>query len=301
MLADAPAAVVGRGQRERFAQTETVAQHQALSEVQAVGAQCQRLQATQVVQQDVIGIMVVAFRIVQGEEWLAGILFGGKACLHVFAPAEGIAQRVVEGSAEIILLIALAAVEGQVEASQHLMLAVTPDVFPRRETFGSIHGLHAHKRVQEFGSPAVHLRHQHQLVDALHRPVQEDISLDILHLLGSEEGELFQLFAGGGVQIQRTVEQVGEVLQLVFPSSGVGLLGQFLQVVFQKKQALGIRPERKQQKQGEGEDSPEVFHGFHTVLLRQTKVRKRIGLTSKGERKSAKSRQVDINRPKEML
>ena len=92
-----------------------------------------------------------------------------------------------------------------------------------------------------------------------------------------------------------------EVLQLVFPSSGVGLLGQFLQVVFQKKQALGIRPERKQQKQGEGEDSPEVFHGFHTVLLRQTKVRKRIGLTSKGERKSAKSRQVDINRPKEML
>ena len=92
MLADALRAIVGRSEGKRLAQPETIAQHQPLPEGEAVGAQGKGFQSSQVLQQYIIGVMVIPLFVVQGKERFACILLRRKACLHIIAPTKGVAH-----------------------------------------------------------------------------------------------------------------------------------------------------------------------------------------------------------------
>ena len=269
--------MAGGAQPEGLAHAESAVHHQPLPEAQPIATHDQLPEPAVVVGEvEIDGVMVVALPVVQPEEGLARILLGSQSPLHPFSQRILVAQRMIDGRSQVVSLVAFAGIaHGGVEACQYLVPPLLQHV-PEARQLVCIPQPYADKGNQQLQRAAVHSFHQLQLVDAHHRSVLINVSLQLLHLKVAEKRESFQVLARGGVQVERMASQGRKLLQLLFPVVATQLGRQLLQLLFQQHRRIvgqwllscqrgGPPPCRQQQ-----DDAKRVSHS--KIFFRQTSV-----------------------------
>ena len=113
----------------QFAHAEAVVHHKSHAYRQLVFPHDGILQPAEVLDLHVVGVTVVARRVLVGEEGLAGILRPYQSCLHVVAVVELVAQPVAVGVAEIAVVVAFSLIKRYTHVCHSLVPSVLQDVF----------------------------------------------------------------------------------------------------------------------------------------------------------------------------
>ena len=123
-----------------------------------------------------------------------------------------------------IFCITLALIEGHLQHSHHLVLAISGDGLQTGEaTLLDIP--HIDEIAQQLSLIPTDARYQGDFRQTLHCPIAIEIIFDVLHLRGGEERQPLQVLAGSDIQVDG---MLGIILQFVFIVFPVDALEVFL-------------------------------------------------------------------------
>ena len=207
-------------------------------------------------------VVVVAQPVLVGEEGFSGILRPHEAYLDTVGVAEFVAHRVAVLIAQVHFLVAASLIEGHTGGEHDVVVAVFQDALHGERVFLG-HFAELYEIGEQAAGGVVDGLYPGQFADRLHGAVLVDVGLDVFHLLLIEEGQAEQVFARGGIDVQRLFLQVAEHLIGVFPVGRLNVLegAQLAEVELPWPFGLGMQTAGKAQHECSSEQVSESFHG----------------------------------------
>ena len=191
-------------------EVEAIVDDQPHTQLHTVGADVQLFEASLMTQLEVVGIVVVAQRVFVGKEGFASILCSRNAELQAVAGDKLVTQVVTIGVAQVAVIVATAAVEGDAGCCHERMASVSEEGGTSGRTAG-----HGNEVDEEMTRVDIEGRQHLQLAKRAHRTIAVDIFQNSLDMLVGKERQASKVFARGTIDVEFRLSKVGKQFQNV--------------------------------------------------------------------------------------